>query len=91
MQLIHNEQADVLHVLPLLPPPGEHVPLLRGADHDVALGQELQVGGCLSSQADHSLAQVLPELSQPVSIDLQKKISVFHFHLLSDSHHRQHR
>ena len=37
VELVHNEEVDVLHILPLLPPPGEDVPVLGSTDYDVAL------------------------------------------------------
>lgn len=37
VHLIHDEQRHVLHRLALLPPPRQHVPVLRGGDNDVAL------------------------------------------------------
>ena len=38
VQLIHNHQVHIAHFLPagLAPPPAEHVPVLRRADHNVA-------------------------------------------------------
>jgi hypothetical protein len=43
VEFIHDEQRNVLHVAPLLPAPTEHVPVLGGADNDVALLQKLQI------------------------------------------------
>ena len=37
VQLVHYEEADTLNVLPLLPPPRQHVPVLWSTDDDVAL------------------------------------------------------
>ena len=37
VQLVHHKEIDVLYVLPLLPSPGEDVPVLWRANDDVAL------------------------------------------------------
>lgn len=41
MNLIHNEEANVLHVLPLFPSTRQDVPLVWGADDDVTFTQQL--------------------------------------------------
>ena len=43
MKLVHDEQTDVLHVFPLFPSPGQHVPPLGGTDDDVTLEKMLQI------------------------------------------------
>ncbi len=55
VQLIHNEQRHLLHFLPggLPPPPTQHVPILRGANHDIGLPQHGVVSqGVPSEHAD---------------------------------------
>ena len=37
VQLVHYEEADTLNILPLLPPPRQHVPVLWSTDDNVAL------------------------------------------------------
>lgn len=41
MNLVYYEEANVLHVLPLFPATGKDVPLVWGADDDVAFTQQL--------------------------------------------------
>ena len=48
--------------------PGQDVPLVWGGDDDVALGDQLEVGGRLSRQQDDLLAQ-RTELGGPVGVD----------------------
>ncbi len=38
VQLIHDKEADVLHVLTLFPPPREDIPVLRGTHDHMTLG-----------------------------------------------------
>lgn len=71
MGLIHNEKADVLDVLPLLPAPRQYVPLVRGADNDVTFPQELQIGAGFSSKQHHLLVQDVLELLMPVDKHLR--------------------
>lgn len=65
MEFIHNEEWDVLHILALLPPPGQHVPVLRGGDDNVSLLQQLQVGCCFSHKLHHIQAQA-SKLGTPI-------------------------
>lgn len=37
MKLIYNKEVDILHILSLLPPPREHVPVLRGTHDHITL------------------------------------------------------
>lgn len=37
MKLIYNKEVDILHVLSLLPPPREHIPVLRGTHNHITL------------------------------------------------------
>ena len=62
LEFVHNEQLDILNIPPLLPPPGQHVPLLRGRDDDVPLGQQLQVRPGLPGEDDH----LEPQAGEPV-------------------------
>lgn len=73
MSLVHNEEADVLHVLPLLPAAGQDVPLVGGAHNDVAFAQKLQVGAGLASEQHHLLVQDVLELLVPVDEHLRNK------------------
>lgn len=73
MELVDNEEVDALDVLPLLPPPGEDVPLIRGADDDVPLGQQFQVGGCFSRQQHNLLTQLHLKLCMPFIVDLKRQ------------------
>eukprot|EP00976_Prorocentrum_cordatum_P035567 723188-Prorocentrum_minimum.AAC.2 len=58
-----------LHILALLPAAREHVPVLgRGAD-EVALLEQLEVGGALACEQHHVEAEPLrPELRRPVLV-----------------------
>lgn len=66
VNLIHDEKADVLDILPLFPAPGQYVPLVRCTHNDVTFPQQLQVSASLSSQQDHLLVQDVLELLMPV-------------------------
>lgn len=70
MHFVHDEEVDVLNVLALLPAPREDVPLLRGADDDVAFTQELEVSAGLPRQQHHLFEQPLLELLMPVQENL---------------------
>lgn len=67
VSLVHDEEADVLDVLPLLPAARQDVPFVRGADNDVTLPQQLQVSAGLSRQQHHLLIQSILELLVPVN------------------------
>lgn len=71
VRLVHDKEADVLDVLPLLPAAGQNVPFVRRADDDVALAEQLQVGARLSCQQHHLLAQDVLELLVPVNVHLR--------------------
>lgn len=71
MGFVHDEQADVLDVLPLLPAPRQYVPFIRGADYDVPFPQELQICAGFPSQQHHLLVQDVLELLVPVDKHLQ--------------------
>mmetsp|Transcript_58155 Transcript_58155/g.185073 ORF Transcript_58155/g.185073 Transcript_58155/m.185073 type:complete len:210 (-) Transcript_58155:4421-5050(-) len=43
VHLVHDEEVEALHVLPLLPPPRERVPVLRRGQHHLPLLEQLQV------------------------------------------------
>ena len=62
LEFINNEELDVLNIPSLLPPPGQHVPLLRGGDDDVPLGQQLQISSSLPGQDD----DLEPQAGEPV-------------------------
>ena len=49
MEFIRNEERDVLHVFPLLPPAADHIPLLRRGDDHLALLEQLQIRRGLAS------------------------------------------
>ena len=68
MHLAANEELHVLHVLPLLPAPRQHVPLVRRRHDDVPLRQQLQVSRSLPSQQHSSDAQPR-ELVVPARVD----------------------
>lgn len=73
MNLVYNEETDVLDVLPLFPAAGQDVPLVWGADDDVAFTQKLEVSACLTGEQDNLLIQGLLELLVPVNKDLHKQ------------------
>ena len=53
VQLVRDEEANLLHGLARLPPPGEQVPLLRRRDGDVARLEDVRVhGGVARELAD---------------------------------------
>lgn len=66
MGFVHDEKADVLDVLPLLPASRQYVPFIRGADNDVTFAQELQICAGFPSQQHHLLVQDVLELLVPV-------------------------
>lgn len=37
MKLVNNKEVDILHILSLLPPPREHVPVLRRTHNHITL------------------------------------------------------
>mmetsp|Transcript_1476 Transcript_1476/g.4619 ORF Transcript_1476/g.4619 Transcript_1476/m.4619 type:complete len:239 (+) Transcript_1476:2210-2926(+) len=53
MQFIDHQQTHALHVLALLPATTEHVPVLRGAHHQVAALQQTQIGSGLTGEQHH--------------------------------------
>lgn len=73
MSLIHNEEADVLDVLPLLPATRQDVPFVGGADNNVPLSQELQICAGFSCQQHHLFVQDVLELLVPVDKHLSDK------------------
>lgn len=85
VRLVHDEEADVLDVLPLLPAAGQDVPFVRGADDDVALAEQLQVGARLSCQQHHLLAQDVLELLVPVNVHLRDG----EFKITNETRHRK--
>ena len=77
VQLIHNEQRHLLDFLPgRLPPPStQHVPVLRGADHDIGLPQHGIVSqGVPSEHADIEAQARRPKLLGPVCEALLGKL-----------------
>lgn len=71
MRLVHNEKADVLDVLPLLPAARQDVPFVGGTDNNVTFSQELQICAGLSRQQNHLLVQDVLELLVPVNKHLR--------------------
>lgn len=71
VRLVHDKEADVLDVLPLLPAAGQDVPFVRRADDDVAFAKEFQVGARLSGEQHHLLAQDVLEFLVPVDVHLR--------------------
>ena len=72
MQLVHNKQVYILHILPLLPPPGEDVPVLRCRHDDCPLLEEAEVSTGLPRQLHYLLAQSLAKPDMPVRIHLSR-------------------
>ena len=62
LEFVNNEELDILNIPPLFPPPGQHIPLLRGGDDDVPLGQQLQISSSLPGQDDN----LEPQPGEPV-------------------------
>ena len=60
MNLVADEEAKVLHILPLLPPSRNDVPLRGSANDDVPLLEQTKVSACLSRQAHDLLATLDP-------------------------------
>ena len=60
LNLVADEETNVLHILPLLPPPRDDVPLRGSADDDISLLEQTKVGACLSRQAHDLLASLDP-------------------------------
>ena len=58
LSLIANEESKVLHVLSLLPPPRNDVPLRRGANNDISLLEQTKICTGLSSQANNFFASL---------------------------------
>ena len=74
VELIRDEERDVLHVFPLLPPAADHVPLLwRGDDH-LALLEQLQVNRRLARQRYHTRAELVAEPRAPVLQPLARQL-----------------
>lgn len=76
MNLIHNEETDILDVLPLFPSAGQNVPLIWGANDDVTFSQQLKVSAGLSSEYDYLLIQTL-KLLMPIYKYLHANSKVF--------------
>ena len=72
MQLVHNKQVYILHILPLLPPPGEDVPVLRCRHDDCPLLEEAEVSTGLPRQLHYLLAQSLAKPDMPVRVHLSR-------------------
>ena len=67
MNLITNKETEILHVLPLLPPSRNNVPLRRGANDDIAFLEQAKVSTRLSRQAHDILAALdSPKLRLPL-------------------------
>ncbi|XP_034728223.1 U5 small nuclear ribonucleoprotein 200 kDa helicase-like [Etheostoma cragini] len=62
VRLVHDEEADVLDVLPLFPAARQDVPFVGGADDNVPFAQELEIGAGFSRQKHHLLVQDVLEL-----------------------------
>lgn len=73
VRLIHDEKADVLDVLPLLPATRQNVPFVGGTDNNVPLSQQLQICARLSCEQHHLLVQDVLELLVPVDKHLREK------------------
>ena len=68
LSLVANEETEVLHVLPLLPPSRDDVPLRGSANYDISLLEKTKVGASLPGQADDLLASLNPtKLGPPLS------------------------
>ena len=39
VEFVHDKETDILHILPLFPPAGQHIPVLRSTDDDITLHQ----------------------------------------------------
>lgn len=73
MCLIHNEEANILDVLPLFPAARQDVPFVGGTDNDVTFSQELQICASFSRQQHHLFVQDVLELLVPVDKHLKDK------------------
>lgn len=73
VSLVHDEQADVLDVLPLLPASRQDVPFVWCADDDVTFSQELQICAGFTRQQHHLFIQDVLELLVPVDKHLRDK------------------
>ena len=60
MNLVADEETNVLHILPLLPPSRDDVPLRGSADDDISLLEQTKVSACLSRQTHDLLASLNP-------------------------------
>ena len=58
MNLVTNKETDVLHVLPLLPPSRDDIPLRRSANDDISLLEQTKVSACLPRQTHDLLASL---------------------------------
>lgn len=76
MCFIHDEEANVLDILPLFPAPGQDIPFIRSTDNDVSFSQKLQVCACFSSKKHHLLIQNILKLLVPVEKHLIKVYDV---------------
>lgn len=67
LNLVTNKEAKILHILPLLPPPRNNVPLRRSADDNVSLLEQTKISACFSREA-HDLFAALdsPKLRLPL-------------------------
>mmetsp|Transcript_45500 Transcript_45500/g.131780 ORF Transcript_45500/g.131780 Transcript_45500/m.131780 type:complete len:398 (+) Transcript_45500:1843-3036(+) len=66
VELIHHEEAHLLHALARLPSAAHQVPLLWGRDDNVRLLQDLHVARGLADELRHLEAQDLAELVGPL-------------------------
>ena len=60
LSLVANEETKILHILSLLPPSRNDVPLNRSANDDISLLEQTKIGTSLSGQTDNFLASLNP-------------------------------
>mmetsp|Transcript_57678 Transcript_57678/g.103594 ORF Transcript_57678/g.103594 Transcript_57678/m.103594 type:complete len:900 (+) Transcript_57678:1228-3927(+) len=66
VELVHDEEADLLHALARLPAAAHQVPLLRGGDDQVRFLEDLDIAGRLSNELGNLEAHHLAELVRPL-------------------------
>eukprot|EP00906_Rhabdomonas_costata_P006819 RCo009881 len=76
MQLVYNEELHTRDVLSLLPPSGDDIPVLRGADNNLALFQQLEVRAGLTSELHHGSAKAVIKLALPLAVPLRADVLV---------------
>mmetsp|Transcript_43283 Transcript_43283/g.77715 ORF Transcript_43283/g.77715 Transcript_43283/m.77715 type:complete len:253 (-) Transcript_43283:1609-2367(-) len=66
MQLVHDEEANLLHTLARLPTAAHEVPLIWRCDDDVGLLQNLHIAGGLTNKLGNFEAQYFSEFVRPL-------------------------